>query len=91
MKLTHRELYDKASGGRLTWVEAKNFLAESVKGDDDAFKHASYWWRYALEPDLPDEEWVKQIDRSLFSYAIERNEVLPYTIRLMDRFDSVGE
>ena len=91
MKLTHRELYDKASAGRLTWVEAKNFLAESVKGDDDAFKHASYWWRYALEPDLPDEEWVKQIDRSLFSYAIERNEILPYTIRLMDRFDSVGE
>jgi hypothetical protein len=80
MKVLEPDLFVKAKRGRLTFEEAKAFLGfeDLNKDTEHSWGWVESWWQYATDPDAP-QEVIEQMNRGMFSYGLDRLDILPYT------------
>lgn len=79
MKVLEPRMFASAKAGRLTYAEARGFLELSaLEGmEEESWDWASEWWRYATDPDAP-EQLVQKFSRSSF-LGLSRLDLVPYT------------
>lgn len=93
MKLRHPDLYLKAKRGNLQYEEVSVVLGLNLPGSDPSglrrIEWTREWWRYAIDPQAPDE-LVAEFGKSLVRYHFgNRFRIVPFFANeIIDRFIS---